>query len=493
MNRLRPLFVSLLAGSLLVACVAPSHASGGETLIIPSVQLTAGVYDVSPYIGEHTLSAVEESDPSYGICAPMEGESLVVLIKQGTCILEVNGGSFEYQDHEYEYIQFNINSFDPYSGSLVPPYNYINKSIIVDGGVTSTVDHGTCTVTSISQASPGSVALVGGEIKYTPPTTYKGPDAFNYACKDGTAQPQLVFVSVTVRNQAPVIVGVSRTVDPGTVVSLPVVASDPNNDQITLSAGTASPLLVTNLSGTTLQFSVPVSFTGTSTVPVTVTDSEGAKASANFSVTVGLAPVVSGQATVTASKRPLALNQISMVKSQVSLLLPEGVQGIEIQVNGAVALSQQSVSSNSPTFPVSFAPGDKVEAFTTALINGNPVKSAGLVLPVSGSLLPIANVNFATGSSVLTDAAKQILDGVIAELQARGYKSVSVVGHTDSAGGTSNMALAQARAAAVEMYLQNNGVTLSISTNAVADRIPVGSNSSSSGMALNRRVEVFVS
>ena len=493
MKRLRPLLVSLLAGSLLFAFAAPSHAANGEILTIPNVQLTAGLYDVSQYIGDNTLSNVEVGDLSFGICTPMEGKPLVVLLKEGTCTLEVTDGSFEYLGSEYEYIQFNINSFDPYSGSLVPPYNYISKSIIVDGGVTSTVDHGTCTVTSISQASPGAASLVGGVIQYTPPATYKGPDAFNYACKDGTAQPQLVFVYVTVRNQAPVIAGVSRTVEPGTMVSLPVVASDPNNDQITLTSGTSTPLLVTNLSGNTLQFAVPVTFQGTSTVPVTVTDSEGAKATANFSVTVGLAPVVSGAATVKASKRPLAVNRISTVTSQVSLVLPDDVQGIEITVNGTIALSQQSVSSKTPTIPITFAPGDKVEAFTTAVVGGNTIKSEGLVLPVTGSLLPIANVNFATGSSVLTSAAKSILDGVIAELQARGYTSIDIVGHTDSAGGTSNIALAKARAAAVKMYFNDNGVTLTISTNAVSDKLPVSSNKSSSGMALNRRVEVFVS
>lgn len=99
-------------------------------------------------------------------------------------------------------------------------------------------------------------------------------------------------------------------------------------------------------------------------------------------------------------------------------------------------------------------------------------------------------VLFNSGSSQLTAAGSEAVQGVAAQLASRGQTSVGVVGYTDSQGDSgANQSLSQARAQSVANALRSSGVNVT-SVSGRGEASPIGDNSTESGRAANRRVEL---
>ena len=101
------------------------------------------------------------------------------------------------------------------------------------------------------------------------------------------------------------------------------------------------------------------------------------------------------------------------------------------------------------------------------------------------------NVQFATGSSVLTVGAKAELDKLVTILSEHPQLKIAISGYTDNTGkAESNMVLSQKRADAVKTYLVSKGVSadkLTATGYGIAN--PVADNKTTQGRAQNRRVE----
>jgi OOP family OmpA-OmpF porin len=106
----------------------------------------------------------------------------------------------------------------------------------------------------------------------------------------------------------------------------------------------------------------------------------------------------------------------------------------------------------------------------------------------------VTNINFDFDKADIRADAKPKLDTVVALLKANPDVSVLVVGHTDSTGAEEyNMKLSQARAASVRDYLVGNGIgTTRLSVKGAGEGVPLVSNKSRAGRAVNRRVEFEV-
>ena len=104
----------------------------------------------------------------------------------------------------------------------------------------------------------------------------------------------------------------------------------------------------------------------------------------------------------------------------------------------------------------------------------------------------LRGVNFRTGSAVLTASSRLVLDSVATTLIALSSVKVEVGGHTDSQGGaTLNLRLSQGRAQSVMRYLARRGVPLArLSAVGYGPRLPVADNTTVTGRAENRRVEL---
>ena len=75
-------------------------------------------------------------------------------------------------------------------------------------------------------------------------------------------------------------------------------------------------------------------------------------------------------------------------------------------------------------------------------------------------------------------------------MEAEGYTSIQVIGHTDSSGSNKiNGPLSEARASAVFKYLQKilTGTPISVELIGKSSTEPVASNATDSGRAANRR------
>lgn len=101
-------------------------------------------------------------------------------------------------------------------------------------------------------------------------------------------------------------------------------------------------------------------------------------------------------------------------------------------------------------------------------------------------------VQFETGSAVLIDRSKTLLDDVARTLQANpDVTRVQIEGHTDAvASDRTNMKLSQDRVNAVKQYLVGAGVEAKrLATKAFGKRKPIADNTTEEGRAKNRRVE----
>jgi len=107
------------------------------------------------------------------------------------------------------------------------------------------------------------------------------------------------------------------------------------------------------------------------------------------------------------------------------------------------------------------------------------------------------NIQFETGRAAFTPAAKQNLERMRRDLLIASGASIEVHGHTDNQGDPNkNMALSEARAFAVEKYLENSSPVNfpqgRITVFAHGQQNPVEPNSTGPGRAANRRVEIWL-
>jgi len=104
------------------------------------------------------------------------------------------------------------------------------------------------------------------------------------------------------------------------------------------------------------------------------------------------------------------------------------------------------------------------------------------------------DITFATGSARLTPAIRSNLRALARHLKKYPNSTVQVVGHTDSVGSAAyNLTLSRQRAAAVTQVLVNNGISPSrITSIGRGEDVPVATNLTAEGKALNRRVEIVI-
>lgn len=138
---------------------------------------------------------------------------------------------------------------------------------------------------SVGPATNGTVTInADGTVTYTPNAGFTGTDSFTYEVVDPTGLGDTGTVTVTVgteppppppSNDPPVAVDDELTTDPDTAVTLDPAANDtdPDGDDLTTSSvGTPSEGTATLNPDGTVTYTPPPGFTGTVTIPYTVTD-----------------------------------------------------------------------------------------------------------------------------------------------------------------------------------------------------------------------------
>lgn len=124
---------------------------------------------------------------------------------------------------------------------------------------------------------------------------------------------------------------------------------------------------------------------------------------------------------------------------------------------------------------------------------GTEVDANGCPLP-GEKLAILVNVNFDFDRSNIRAGEESKLQGVLQTLIDNPDINVRVEGHTDSIGGDEyNMGLSMRRAEAVRSYLLSRGIDFErVEAAGFGERMPLASNDTREGRAMNRRVEFVV-
>lgn len=160
------------------------------------------------------------------------------------------------------------------------------------------------------------------------------------------------------------------------------------------------------------------------------------------------------------------------------------IDGTQIDVKGEVGneAQRQQIAS------------DMATALNPTYTIKNALRVSASEQGVLDSTLANRTIEFETGSALLTQQGRTILDQMAAVLVRMTSKTIEVIGHTDNSGSrASNIALSQARADAVKGYLVVKGVAPhSMTTMGVGPDQPIASNDNDQGRARNRRIEFRV-
>ena len=130
-------------------------------------------------------------------------------------------------------------------------------------------------------------------------------------------------------------------------------------------------------------------------------------------------------------------------------------------------------------------------------VGGCPHWAGGVQGQIARELLEAGRVrlygiNFDVDSDVIRDESKPTLDKIVAILQSEKAMQLIIEGHTDSDGQMQhNQILSQKRAESVKAYLVSTGISSSrLSTEGYGESKPVAPNTTATGKAQNRRVEL---
>ena len=104
------------------------------------------------------------------------------------------------------------------------------------------------------------------------------------------------------------------------------------------------------------------------------------------------------------------------------------------------------------------------------------------------------DISFDTGSAAIKPQLRAVLDPFASSLRDDPAARIAIVGHTDNTGSDAvNNPLSVERARSVRDYLTTRGVSgARIETAGRGEREPVADNSTESGRAKNRRVEIYL-
>ena len=276
-------------------------------------------------------------------------------------------------------------------------------------------------IVSVQGATHGSVALVGGNVVFTPDANYNGSATFTYTVSDGLGGLSTATVTLGIKpvNDAPVAVADSATTNEDTPVIINVLANDTDvdGDSLTVTGATASNGTVVVNANNTLSFTPASNFSGTALIQYSISDGKGGTASAQVTVTVtpqADAPLISPVSNI------FVLNPGATVISTGSADTP---------INTAAANAGDGISQANLEAELGLTAGYLDNRFNPT---GPNVNHTGNVDAVDGKVT-YADYDLVNGTTVTWNYAFTNGENIASEVQG-GYNDLVVLIVTDPAG-----------------------------------------------------------
>ena len=192
--------------------------------------------------------------------------------------------------------------------------------------------------------------------------------------------------------------------------------------------------------------------------------------------------VVNPEPPVARSFGPTSINQSSIAWAPST----SQTVGYVVTVNG-----KKICQTAANICPIAQLIGPKSVVTITALGN-DQTASEPVVIPYSATTpIPALKVNFAVGSSILSQAQQSEIRSIARVIEDQGFTRLVVHGFTDSTGSAKlNKSLSAARAESVAVFMRKLLPQISIKASAFGPKKPVASNNSKFGQSQNRRTEI---
>ena len=261
-----------------------------------------------------------------------------------------------------------------------------------DGGVLSLVG-----VTSVSPSGAGSVAVSGGQVVYTPSSSFSGVATFGYTVRDsgGLTDTATVTVTVTACPALPSMTSISSTTRFNTPVLVPLFAAVPAGNTISVGSVNQGTVALQG-GGTGALYTPPATFNGTATFAYTARNTCNQTATGTVTVTVNRAPTAVAD-TINTPRNTAVTVPVLANDTDVDLDTPLVVDSVAGATNGTVGLSAGVVTFT----PATGFTG--VATFTYRVRDpGGLVSAAATVRVTVANVAPVAvadNVSVPTGTS----------------------------------------------------------------------------------------------
>ncbi len=249
-------------------------------------------------------------------------------------------------------------TFNEDNALTLSPASLLGNDTDIDGNALS--------IQSVQSASHGSVAIVDGQVVFTPAANYNGPASFTYTVSDGAGGTSIATVSLTVNsvNDAPVAVNDVRTLneDSSLVIDVKANDTDVDGDALTIQSveQPAHGRVSINADGT-VSYTPVANYNGTDSFTYVVRDSSGATSTATVQLTVD--PV---------NDTPVAVNDVFTINEDFTLTVnPTTLLGNDTDIDGnALSITAVSGASHGTVAIVDTAEGPRVRFTPEANYNG---------------------------------------------------------------------------------------------------------------------------
>jgi hypothetical protein len=330
---------------------------------------------------------------------------------------------------------------------------------------------------AVMPAGHGTVQVVGDRVHYTPRSRFGGRDSFSYEVADAAGRTATATVSVRVPDLAPQLEGARTAQVAGTERRVELAPTDPNGDDVTLTAGTVEPGVEVSVEGHTVVVRPRRNVSGRVEITVVATDPDGASARA---VVVDR---VSPEAVDHAAR---TLRERGGTRVAWDAAPTRGAR-YEVRVAGKHLCTTDGLSCDSSRLL-----GPRTDVDVRVLGRDGTVSDRRDARPEGARGVLVTTVYFDPDQSVIRRDQRAKLHRGVARVHASGFGTAELRGYTDSDGSwASGIRLSKRRTATVARWLAQVGIGSSQAWFGEGD--PAAANTTAAGKARNRRVELWVS